>query len=111
MASDKVLQDAVKMFSLSKQSSDVELAQAVMASLRAGAKAGGDKRCEDSNSSSAFISLYKADEHAQVPWLTLAVYGIEPGTQSAVDVLNVQFNRWLKEGQGSPSTQVYLIPE
>jgi uncharacterized Ntn-hydrolase superfamily protein len=111
MASEKVLQDTVKSFSNSSRSTDAELAQAVMASLIAGAKAGGDKRCKGSNSSSAFISLFKAKDHAQVPWLTLAVYGIEAGTQSAVDVLSHEFDTWLKEGQANQSTQVYLIPE
>ena len=111
MESEKILQDTAKTFSSSTWSTDAELAQAVMASLSAGAKAGGDKRCKGSNSSTAFISLFKADDHAQVPWLTLVVYGIEAGSQSAVDVLGTRFEEWLKQGQANPSTQLYLVPE
>jgi uncharacterized Ntn-hydrolase superfamily protein len=111
MVSEDVLRDVVKRMTEAKWSTDAELAHTVMASLSAGASAGGDKRCEGSNSSSAFISLHKAEDHAQVPWLTLAVYGIEPGTQSAVDVLRKQLGQWLKEAQANPSTQVYVIPK
>ena len=110
MVSEKVLAKSMSILSKSEWSDDIALAKAVMASLNAGANEGGDKRCKGSNSSTAFVSLYKKDNNKQVPWLNLVIYGIEAGKKSAISVLNEQFDQWLKNAQKNPSTQVYMIP-
>ena len=82
----------------------------VQAASNAQARATAASMLANGESLQNILKHIRNDEYAQVPWLTLAVYGIEPGTRSAVDELLDLFDRWRKEGQSRPSTQIYLIP-
>ncbi|WP_299765715.1 DUF1028 domain-containing protein [uncultured Dokdonia sp.] len=70
------------------------LADRLMLALRAGEKAGGDKRCGAQYARSAFISVYNPKDDAI---LKLSVYGIKKGGKPAVTLLNKQFEFWKKE--------------
>ncbi len=65
----------------------------LMSALKAGEKAGGDKRCGAQYARSAFISVYNPKEGAI---LKLSVYGIEKGGKPAVTELQQQYNRMNK---------------
>ncbi len=78
--------------------------------LRAGSNAGGDKRCGEATASSAFVSLYRADDNASMPYLNLVVYGIEAGAENAVAHLESLFADWRAQDTGNTSTQRFVVP-
>ena len=78
--------------------------------LRAGSNAGGDKRCGEATASSAFVSLYRADDNASMPYLNLVVYGIEAGTENAVTYLESLLADWRARDTGNTSTQRFVVP-
>ena len=110
MVSDDVVTQMAATLSKKTWRSDVEMAQTVMHAMNAGATVGGDSRCKGSNSTTAFISLHKKDDNPNVPWLTLTVFGLEAGTQSAMQFLNPMFKRWVKTETANPSTRSFVIP-
>lgn len=111
MASDAVLQHVAReMRRGSPWPDDLRMAEAMMRALNAGALAGGDSRCKGSNSSTAFISLHKKSDSANVPWLTLAIFGLEAGQQSALPPLQHLFEQWLQRDTGNPSTRSFIVP-
>lgn len=73
---------------------DKSFAERLMLALKAGEKAGGDKRCGTQYARSAFIMIYKPKDGAI---LKLAVQGIEKGGKPAVTLLNEKFEFWRKE--------------
>lgn len=110
MVSDSVVANTARALGARDWSSDLDMARAVMRAMNAGAKAGGDARCKGSNSTTAFISLYKREDNPNVPWLTLAIFGMEAGTQSAMKSLNEAFEDWIKDDTANPSTRAFVIP-
>ena len=110
MVSDDVVNQVAATLGKNKWQSDLEMAQTVMRAMNAGAKVGGDSRCKGSNSTTAFISVHKKEDHSNVPWLTLTIFGMEAGTQSAMQFLNPMFDRWVKTETANPSTRSFVIP-
>lgn len=66
----------------------------LMAGLVAGAAAGGDVRCGAQRARSAFLVVARPGERPFLPYLTLAVFGAEPGAVNAVDLLRSRLARW-----------------
>jgi len=110
MVSDEVVAQVAASLGKKKWRSDVEMAQTVMRAMNAGATVGGDSRCKGSNSTTAFVSLHKKEDNPNLPWLTLAIFGMEAGSQSAMQFLNPMFERWVKTETANPSTRSFVIP-
>lgn len=110
MVSDSVVANTAKALGAGDWSSDLDMARAVMRAMNAGAKVGGDSRCKGSDSTTAFISLYKRENNPNVPWLTLAIFGMEAGTRSAMGPLNQAFEHWIENDAANPSTRTFVIP-
>lgn len=72
----------------------------LMAGLAAGGAAGGDVRCGVQRATSAFLVVARPGERPFLPYLTLAVFGVERGTVNAVELLGGRLARW--EASGSP---------
>ncbi|WP_422104472.1 serine hydrolase [Winogradskyella sp.] len=88
LLNEQVVANAYKAFNLNR---DKSLADRLIIALKAGEKAGGDKRCGTQYARSAFIMVYEPKDGAI---LKLAIQGIEKGEQPAVSLLNKQFKRW-----------------
>ncbi len=110
MVSEDVVTQVAATLGKKKWHSDLAMAQTVMLAMNAGAAVGGDSRCKGSNSTTAFISLHKKEDNPHVPWLTLTIFGMEAGTQSAMQFLNPMFDRWVKTETVNPSTRSFVIP-
>ncbi len=108
MVSDAVVRNTYAAPGKAKWSSDTAMASAVMRAMDAGASAGGDKRCGRVDSASAYIGLYKKDDPPGQPWLEL--YGIEPGTASAMAHLDGLFTTWLGGAMRDRSTRLFVVP-
>lgn len=67
----------------------------LMTALEAGSNAGGDKRCGEQKSTSAFIMVASPDD--KKPYLDLSIFGQAQGKQNAVDLLRIKFNKWKKK--------------
>lgn len=90
LVGEDVLQNAYDAFNLNR---DKSLSERLMAALKAGEQAGGDKRCGEQYARSAFISVYNPKEDAITK---LSVYGIKKGGQPAVTKLAEQYADWKK---------------
>lgn len=110
MVSDDVVRQVTATLGEANWRSDPDMAKAVMRAMNAGAQAGGDARCMGSNSTTAFISLYKKDDNPNLPWLTLTIFGMEAGNQSAMQALNPLFEHWLATATANASTRTFVIP-
>ncbi|MBT2747705.1 MULTISPECIES: DUF1028 domain-containing protein [unclassified Lysobacter] len=110
MASDEVLTKTFAALGPADWPDDLSMAKAVMRAMRAGAAAGGDRRCGKANSATAFIGLYRQDDREDAPWMELSVHGIKPGTDSGMAHLKVMFERWLRSGKGAASTRSFVVP-
>jgi uncharacterized Ntn-hydrolase superfamily protein len=110
MATDQVVPKTFAVLQPSSWEDDFVMAGAVMHALAAGAAAGGDKRCEGTGSATAFVSLYRKADHPNQPWLTLAIYGLEPGSQDAVALLADRYRAWRKSGSADSSTRLFVVP-
>lgn len=111
MVSDAVVARTVAALGKGNWADDRAMAQALMRAMQAGATAGGDKRCQGTGSASAFISLFRADDPARQPWLNLVIFGIKPGTASALDRLEREFKAWHRSGGADQSTQLFVVPK
>lgn len=89
---------------------DIAMAHALMRALKAGATAGGDRRCGKAASNSAFISLHRATDPSNAPWVSLSINRIPAGTASGTDALDALFSQWLRDGMRHPSTAIFLVP-
>jgi uncharacterized Ntn-hydrolase superfamily protein len=65
---------------------DAGLARAVVTALAAGSKAGGDKRCGDTTASSAFITVFRANDGEEA-FVNVVVRRNDAGGRNAVIVL------------------------
>lgn len=65
----------------------------LMKALEAGAAYGGDKRCPDTKASSAFLTVAKASDERQHPYINLVIYGNDEKV-NAVEALRKKFNEW-----------------
>lgn len=110
MASDQVVPRTFAALHPADWTDDASMADAVIAALQAGAAAGGDKRCARTGSATAFLSLYRTTDNPRQPWLTLAIYGLEPGSQDAVSLLAQRYRSWRAQDMGAASTQLFLLP-
>ena len=110
MASAEVVPRTFAALGGAKWSDDVAMAKTLMQAMNAGADAGGDKRCGQAGSASAFIKVQRKGDEDRQQWLTLVVYGLEPGSQSALARLNTLFDQWLHSGIHDRSTSVFMIP-
>lgn len=82
-----VLDDAFKGFN---SLNDKPLAKRLMNALRAGANAGGDKRCGEQHARSAFISIYSPVNDAITH---LSIIGTLKGGEPAVELLANRFEK------------------
>ena len=73
----------------------LEIAEILMNALEAGAISGGDKRCGDQRATSAFITVFKAND--KKPYLDLSIFGQSKGGQNAVVMLRKKFEKWKKQ--------------
>ncbi len=86
LVSEVVIADAFDAFTKHKQQT---LSERLMLALTAGADAGGDTRCGSQHARSAFLMVYNPAEGAITK---LAIQGIAPGGQSAIVLLNAEFD-------------------
>ncbi len=91
LVDESIIKNAYKAFDTSR---DKPFAERLMLALKAGEKAGGDKRCGTQYARSAFISVYNPMDDAI---LKLSVYGIDKGGKPAVTLLEKQFEFWRKQ--------------
>jgi uncharacterized Ntn-hydrolase superfamily protein len=70
----------------------------LMAGLRAGSDAGGDKRCDVQRATSAFLVVAKPGQPVGRPYLSLIVLGADRGTVNAVEFLQSQLLQWERSG-------------
>ncbi|MGA9341703.1 MAG: DUF1028 domain-containing protein [Rhodanobacteraceae bacterium] len=110
MVSDNVVKRTSAALGKANWADDEAMARAVMRAMDAGAAAGGDKRCGAANSASAFVGLYRKDDSKQQPWMELVVYGIEPGTASAMTRLDRVFDTSIDAAMRSRSTRLFIVP-
>jgi uncharacterized Ntn-hydrolase superfamily protein len=85
--------------------------EVLMAGLEAGADAGGDARCGAQRATSAFLVVVKPDNKPHLPFLTLAVFGVERGGANAVDVLRSRLARWRATGGQMRVTTEWVQPD
>ena len=109
MVSEKIVAAAFEAMK-AKTKTDLELAEQALAALQAGSEAGGDTRCGAATASSAFVSVFRATDTASMPYLNLAVFGIEPGAANAVTRLAEVFALWRNQGTGNRSSQQFVVP-
>lgn len=65
----------------------------LMRVLEAGAKRGGDRRCGERTASSEFLTVGRATDSPQKPYLNLIVNGTN-NTINAVEALRRKLNDW-----------------
>lgn len=94
LVGEKVLKSAYDAFNKTR---DKPLAERLMETLKAGERAGGDKRCGSQYARSAFISVYNPRSKAI---LKLSIHGIDKGGRPAVSLLNEQFEFWRNQHPG-----------
>lgn len=110
LASDHVISSTAAALGKADWQDDLAMAHALMRALKAGAAAGGDRRCGEAASNTAFISLHRATDPSDAPWVSLSVNRIPAGTASGTDALDALFARWLREDMRRPSTAIFLVP-
>ena len=108
LVDENVINEAFKAFSTAR---DKSLSERLMLALEAGAKAGGDKRCGNQHATSAFMTVYKSNDYVNDPYVSLYIYGMERGGESAVLLLLKEYERWEKVYKNNQCTQVWIIPE
>lgn len=111
LASEHVIASAAAALGKADWQDDLAMAHALMRALKAGAAAGGDRRCGQAASNTAFVSLYRATDPPDAPWVSLSVNRIPAGTASGTDALDSLFARWLREDLQQPSTAIFVVPE
>ena len=83
---------------------DAGLARAVMDAMAAGSKLGGDRRCGAATASSAFLTVFRATDREDSPYLNLVVRRTDAGERNAVMVLQERQNAaGLDHGTTAPS--------
>lgn len=110
MATDLVVPKAFAALRPANWNDDAAMADDVMQALAAGAAAGGDKRCLGTGSSTAFVSLFRKTDNPNLPWLTIAIFGLEPGSQDAVALLGARYRAWRETGMADPTTRLFVMP-
>lgn len=110
MATDQVVPKTFAALHPANWNDDAAMADEVMQALAVGAMAGGDKRCQGTGSATAFVSLFRKTDNPNQPWLTLAIYGVEPGSQDAVALLGERYRAWRESGMTDPSTRLFVVP-
>ena len=110
MATDQVVPRTFAALHPDRWNDDGAMADDVMQALAAGAAAGGDKRCPGTGSATAFVSLFRKTDHPNLPWLTLAIFGLEPGSQDAVALLGGRYRAWRETGMADPTTRLFVVP-
>jgi uncharacterized Ntn-hydrolase superfamily protein len=96
LASEVVLQKVFEKVNASRKAG-LSMDLILMLALEAGSDAGGDNRCGEQKSTSAFITIFKPDDSARRPSLKLSVFGQHKGGPNAVTVLRKQFDKWKKK--------------
>lgn len=110
LASDDVIASTAAALGKADWPDDLGMAHALMRALAAGAAAGGDRRCGKAASNTAFISLHRATDRPEAPWVSLSVNYIPAGTVSGTAALDALFAQWMREGIRRPSTAIFMIP-
>jgi len=70
------------------------LEDVLLAGLAAGADAGGDVRCGAQRATSAFVVVALPGNTANLPYLNIAIFGVDRGGVSAVELLKARLARW-----------------
>ncbi len=93
LTGEQVLKDVMAaVIAGQKESLSIDLI--LMQALEAGSDAGGDKRCGEQRATSAFITVYKKDDHAKKPSLNLNTFGQYKGGPNAVTLLRKRYDKW-----------------
>jgi uncharacterized Ntn-hydrolase superfamily protein len=92
------------------RSARASMEDVLMKGLEAGAAAGGDARCGDQRATSAFVVVVKPDNAPHLPFLTMAVFGVDKGGVNAVDLLRTRVARWQASGGGMRVTTEWVQP-
>lgn len=87
---------AVYKAALKAQKESLSIEDVLMIALEAGAKLGGDKRCGERKASSAFLTVAKANDNPEHPYLNLIIYGTDDKA-NAVESLRQKFDAWKRE--------------
>jgi uncharacterized Ntn-hydrolase superfamily protein len=111
LASSRVIPDTVAALGQADWPDDLSMARALMRALSNGAAAGGDRRCGRAGSNTAFISLHRATDPTNAPWVSLSVNRIPVGVASGTAELQRLFAAWLRDGMRQPSTATFVVPE
>lgn len=94
LANDQVLK-AVFDTVMSARKRGLTIKETLIKALKTGALAGGDSRCGKQKASSAFITVMKANDTPEKPYLNLWVSGTPGKGNNAVDVLEKMYQRWM----------------
>lgn len=89
----EVVEEALRAFQAVRSSPKATLGDALMAGLEAGSAMGGDKRCPKEQSAlTAFITVVRSDDTAEVPHLWLATQPQERGGENPVKLLRAAYD-------------------
>lgn len=89
---------------------DRPIEEILLSALKAGASAGGDKRCGKQRATSAFITVIRADLPWWEPYLNLNVHHVQKGSANAVALVRREFRRWKARYRGGRSTSWAIAP-
>ena len=110
LASSEVVRRAAAALGKPGWRDDLDMAKALLLALQGVAKAGGDRRCGASASNTALLSLHRATDPADAPWVSLSVNRIPTGAASGTDALTELFEDWQRNGRLRPSTAIFVVP-
>lgn len=94
LASDQELEAIMAAVRMGKKNR-LHISELLLTALEAGSTAGGDKRCGEQKSTSAFLIVAKPDDKR--PYLDLLIFGQGKGKQNAVDLLRVKYEKWKRK--------------
>lgn len=87
------------------------LADRLMRALSAGSEAGGDRRCGEQAATSAFLMVAKpGDPSTGRVFLRLVVFGVDEGSDPAVEILAEEYERWRGLKTSHTSTRWHIEP-
>lgn len=79
------------------QKDSLPLREVLMLALQAGSKAGGDRRCGDQRSRSAFIKVASPADDADNPSLNIVITQSQNQNSDAVAILSSEYEKWKKK--------------
>jgi uncharacterized Ntn-hydrolase superfamily protein len=92
LASEEVVAAALAAYGKAAGRKDLSLSDRLLAALEAGSRAGGDARCGEKRSLSAFVAVSRPADERAAPYLSLKVRS----AQDAVPLLRRNYETWKK---------------